>query len=658
MRKTLYKIGLFLLLCLAVTRNEALAVPLTGDAAEATLDEHASILLITSYNPDTRVMADNLTAFLETYRRRGCHNPISVETMNCKNLSEAPEWRERMAEILQKYEAPGKRPAMIILLGQEAWGAYLAQHSHLAQTTPSMCALGSDFTIELPTDTTDLAHWQPRCFDVNRDFPQFNIVGGLAYHYDIEANLNLARRYFPTRHKYIFLTDNTFGGVIMQACMRLRADSLMNAHETVEWMDGRTLNVTDVTSNLRAEGDSAVVMIGTWRIDCTENYVMGNITHLLREANWALPAFSVSSVGVNDWAIGGFSPQYQVVGGQLADEALDYLIHRKKPGTKPVRCLPSHYVFNYERLQDFHIKEADLPAGSEVTNRPVSFIQEHWMLVVVVLGIIVILSVSCGVAIYYLLRARRMNDELQAMSQDLIVARDNAEESNRLKSAFLANMSHEIRTPLNAIVGFSGVLVNEDVSDAERKQFSDIIRTNSDLLLHLINDILDLSRIESGRMQFVQENVEVAELCKSAVSTSEYARHSEAVFMFESPLTRLMMVTDGQRLQQVLINLLSNAAKFTPKGFITLRLTVDEANHEALFVVQDTGCGIPKDKAEKVFERFEKLDEYAQGTGLGLSICRVIVEHLGGRIWLDTEYHDGARFCFALPLVGKYIKES
>jgi signal transduction histidine kinase len=384
---------------------------------------------------------------------------------------------------------------------------------------------------------------------------------------------------------------------------------------------------------------------------------MGNITHLLYEANPKLPAISVSSVGINDWAIGGYSPVYQVVGDKLAEMAVDFINHKKRTTSDSLTCIPSHYLFNYKALNAYGISEKTLPAGSEVIDRPKTFIQEHLMLVIVVVAIILFLGLCFGIALYYLVRINRMNQKLEVMSKDLIVARDKAEEANRLKSSFLANMSHEIRTPLNAIVGFSGVLVNEDITNEERAQFCDIIRVNSDLLLHLINDILDLSRIESGYMQFVEEKVEVVELCKNALRTSEYARRTEAVYMFESRLTRLQMTTDGQRLQQVLINLLSNASKFTQKGFITLRLEADKAEGMVHFIVEDTGCGIPPEKAEKIFERFEKLNEYVQGTGLGLSISRVIVERLRGKIWVDTTYDKGARFIVALPLTEDAVVE-
>jgi signal transduction histidine kinase len=615
------------------------------------------VLIITSYNPDTRTMAENLAAFLEHYRLRFAKNLILVETMNCKNLSEAHEWKQRMAGILQKYTLPDKRPALVILLGQEACGAYLAQTSELAQTTPSLFALCSDHTIELPKDSTELTTWIPVCRSIPKDFPHFNIVGGFLYHYDIAANLQLLRSLYPATRRLLFLSDNTFGGVVMQSYVRQEMQHQLLPYERLEWLDGRVLSVTDVTSQLRAQRDSSAVMIGTWRIDCTENYVMGNITHLLYEANPKLPAISVSSVGINDWAIGGYSPVYQVVGDKLAEMAVDFINHKKRTTSDSLTCIPSHYLFNYKALNAYGISEKTLPAGSEVIDRPKTFIQEHLMLVIVVVAIILFLGLCFGIALYYLVRINRMNQKLEVMSKDLIVARDKAEEANRLKSSFLANMSHEIRTPLNAIVGFSGVLVNEDITNEERAQFCDIIRVNSDLLLHLINDILDLSRIESGYMQFVEEKVEVVELCKNALRTSEYARRTEAVYMFESRLTRLQMTTDGQRLQQVLINLLSNASKFTQKGFITLRLEADKAEGMVHFIVEDTGCGIPPEKAEKIFERFEKLNEYVQGTGLGLSISRVIVERLRGKIWVDTTYDKGARFIVALPLTEDAVVE-
>lgn len=167
---------------------------------------------------------------------------------------------------------------------------------------------------------------------------------------------------------------------------------------------------------------------------------------------------------------------------------------------------------------------------------------------------------------------------------------------------------------------------------------------------HSFNDILDISRMESGRIKFVEEECDVVELCQTALSTAEYARRTQAIYQFQTPVSSLILKTDAQRLKQVLINLLSNAGKFTPSGFIRLAIKVNKEDNCLEFSVTDTGCGIPAGKSERIFERFEKLNEYSQGTGLGLSICKLIVENLGGKIWVDKNYKEGARFVFTHPL--------
>ena len=208
-----------------------------------------------------------------------------------------------------------------------------------------------------------------------------------------------------------------------------------------------------------------------------------------------------------------------------------------------------------------------------------------------------------------------------------------------------------IRTPLNAIVGFSDILANaEESSREEKSEYNKIIQNNSQLLLHLINDILDISRLESGKTKFVFADCEVVSMCGIVLSTVEQTRRTEAEYRFESTVDLLILRTDEQRLKQILINLLTNASKFTPSGSICLSIRVLKDSNEVEFAVADTGCGIPPEKAEKVFGRFEKLNEYAQGTGLGLSICKMNVERLGGRIWVDTTYTGGARFVFTHPL--------
>lgn len=241
--------------------------------------------------------------------------------------------------------------------------------------------------------------------------------------------------------------------------------------------------------------------------------------------------------------------------------------------------------------------------------------------------------------------------ELKETEAKLIDAKEKAETADRLKSAFLANMSHEIRTPLNAIVGFSDVLASGGSSEEDQRNYFRIIQSNSDLLLRLINDILDLSRLEANKVILTPEDCDVVQLCRQALSSVEMSRRESGNrFVFETKTDSFVLQTDIQRLQQVLINLLTNAAKFTKNGTITLQFEVEKEKNRVLFAVADTGCGIPKEKQKQVFERFEKLNEYAQGTGLGLSICKLTVDKWGGDIWIDPDYEGGARFVVSHPL--------
>ena len=218
-------------------------------------------------------------------------------------------------------------------------------------------------------------------------------------------------------------------------------------------------------------------------------------------------------------------------------------------------------------------------------------------------------------------------------------------------------MSHEIRTPLNALSGFSSLLTEEGLDDETRRQCNEVIQQNSELLLKLINDVIDLSSLEFGKLQFCIAQHDAVSICKNVIDTVNKVKQTQAELTFTTELEEMPIETDDSRLQQVLINLLINATKFTPQGSIVLKLE-KETNDTVLFTVTDTGCGIPKDRQTNIFQRFEKLNENVQGSGLGLSICQLIIEHIGGQIWIDSEYTEGSRFCFTHPISQTSRKEN
>lgn len=254
----------------------------------------------------------------------------------------------------------------------------------------------------------------------------------------------------------------------------------------------------------------------------------------------------------------------------------------------------------------------------------------------------------------YLYTRRKAIKALREKNNELVIARDCAEQADKMKTFFIQNMSHEIRTPLNAIVGFSQVLTDPDMEfDLEEKRdFSMRIQQSSELLTTLVNDILDLSNLESGRYTLNLDKWCCNELCRIALSNVSHRKPDKVKLYFTSEVSDdFLLNTDGKRLQQVLINFLTNAEKNTETGEIHLHCSLAEYPGKVTFSVTDTGTGIPADKIDSIFERFRKLDEFKQGSGLGLNICRMIAERLEGEVMVDKSYTNGARFLFVLPLV-------
>ena len=245
---------------------------------------------------------------------------------------------------------------------------------------------------------------------------------------------------------------------------------------------------------------------------------------------------------------------------------------------------------------------------------------------------------------------------MQNIEQELVQARIKAEQSDRLKTAFLANMSHEIRTPLNAIVGFSRLMTIADNAEDE-KLYSDIINQNSEILLQLINDILDLAKIEAGTLEYIRYPMDLGELCRNVYEMHKDRVQTGVVLILDNKDTSLIINEDQNRIMQVVTNLITNAIKFTFKGEIRFGFEVRKEYID--FYVKDTGMGISEEKIKMIFERFVKLNTFVQGTGLGLAICRVIVEKLGGEITAESKLNEGSTFRFTIPYkAGKKCPES
>ena len=632
-RKIIYSFLLFLLIS-HIGFSSAFAV--TG--------EHP-VLIISSYNPDARQTSGNIYDFMEEFERLGGKAPIALENMNCKSFSEAPLWKNKMEELLAKYR--GKRsPVLLVLIGQEAWTAYLSQADSIRGNVPVLAALASRNAIILPDDSVDLKTWMPNAVDFFNDFPNSSVKAGFVYEYDVEANINLIKKLYPKTRNIAFVSDNSYGGVSLQA----HVVEEMKKHPELNLilLDGRTNTIYTISDKLHELPPNTALLLGTWRVDMYDGYFMRNATYTMMEAAGDVPTFSITSVGIGYWAVGGVIPSYRALGKDMAHQAVR-LLQGPDSDRVEVEVIPNKVQMDSKIVKDKRLDLSFIHQPIEMVNETPSFYEQYKYHIWTVGTVLVVLLSGLFISLYFYYHTKKLKDELEESESALREAKDRAEESSRLKSAFLANMSHEIRTPLNAIVGFSDVLASGGTSVDEQQGYVDIIKTNSDLLLRLINDILDVSRLEADRVTFTIEKCDVVPLCQQVLASVSQARKSENEFIFECDRESVDLRTDTQRLQQVIINLLSNADKFTRNGKITLKLEVDDEKRVATFSVSDTGTGIPLEKQKLVFERFEKLNEYVQGTGLGLSICKLTVEKWGGEIWVDPGYTDGARFVFTHP---------
>ena len=511
-----------------------------------------------------------------------------------------------------------------------------------------MCfsCFASENGVMLPAPPDSLQTWRPRAIDYRVMCDSLNRVGGMLNRYDIRRNIDLIRSLYPQVENIALVTDNTYGGISLQALVR------------AEWENYPDLNLVLVDSR---EGEEtafrtyatlpprSAVMLGTWRVGSDGEYFMQRSLNDLVQNNPRVPVFSVTGTGIGDTAIGGYVPEYEngaeVIANQIrkyydTDDIEDAHFHTSK----------SLYLFDSRKLKEWKIAEYALPKGSVIEDTMAAKLSKysHYieLLVAGILLLVLLLFVT-----WLLLRMRRLKLTLEEREGQLVVAREKAEESDMLKSAFLANMSHEIRTPLNAIVGFSSLMQSEELSQEERAEYCAIVVSNSEMLLTLLNDILDISSLECGKIRFNYASEDIVQICQHVMMTTAHTRQRGVEGRFACPVGSFMLTTDAHRLSQILINLLTNAGKFTSEGSITLGVEIDEERGEVLFSVADTGPGIPPDKQDLVFNRFEKLDgNKKKGTGLGLAICRQIAMIVGGRIWVDSAYTGGARFVFARPI--------
>lgn len=726
----------------------------------AIIDENP-VLIISSYNPETPTTSRTIQSFMSEYEKLGLHYPVAIENMNCKSFSESYRWKRRFETLIAKHKCDslGKSPVALVLLGQEAWASYLASDI-VKERIPVVSGMISETYVELPSDSASVSGWLP----LSRNLKENNYLreqfAGIVFSYNLPRNISLIKSIYPETKNIAFLTDNTYGGVNLQSYVR----DEMNDYPELNLieLDGRENNIYTIQSKLSALPDNSVLLLGAWRIDMNDSYFMNSATYTMMNANLKLPAFSLTGLGMNHWAIGGVLPDYHLQGPELAQKLYKLLSNSGFRKQNKISYLSNKYTFDVQRLNEFGIAFSALPKERVMLNHENDFWKEHPALLRLIFIILILLVIVLVIASFFILKLKRLNHALLKSESDnrlilnnigvglvyvntnlevewestaifneaasvwqfkvghkcyegwpgctrvcnncplsevmstrtkkdriyhfgdtyynivynpindeqgkpkgfllriedvtqkelakaeLEKAKEAAEEADRLKSNFLANMSHEIRTPLNAIVGFSEIIANTD-NQKEKKNYMKIVANNNDILLQLINDILDLSKIDAGTLEFHEELIDINLLLQELFFLFEKrVKAKDLDFQIRNQLEVCRILTDKHRLSQVITNFLTNSIKFTNEGSVLMGYRI--RGDEFQIYVTDSGCGIPTENRREVFGRFVKLNSFAQGTGLGLSICEVIARNLGAHVDVESEEGKGSTFWISFPL--------
>ncbi|MDD3036769.1 ATP-binding protein [Bacteroides sp.] len=562
---------------------------------------------------------------------------VKAESLSVPALIDTMEVKAMVTHLRQKYPLP---PTAVVMIGDPGWIVCRELFDDIWKDVPVIVTNSRDrlpATLEVLLSHASLT--ETNSVPAEKWRQGYNLTT-LEQHYYVKETVELIYKLIPDMKRLAFISDDRYiseetRSDVKQAVEANFPDLSLDLLSTTE------LSTEMLLDTLRGYKANTGIIYYSWFESHNKddnNYLFDHIQDIITNFTPS-PLFLLSS---EDLSNNTFAGGYYVSAESFGDSLLD-ILNRILDGEQArniqgsVGGKESAYLC-YPVLKSHNIPTYRYPDDAVYINLPKSFFEQYQTVILSFLAIVIILIVAIS---YYIRILRKAYGRLRE-------AMEKAEQANQLKSAFLANMSHEIRTPLNAIVGFANML--PDMEDKkEMREYSDIIETNTNLLLQLINDILDMSKIEAGTFDFFPSVIDVNQTMEEIEQSMKLRlKGNKVTIAFTERLPECALYVDKNRLIQLISNFVVNAIKFTQSGSICLGYRMKDA-HNIYFYVSDTGCGMSHEQCEHVFERFVKYNPFVQGTGLGLSICSIIVERLGGKIGVESEEGKGSTFWFTLP---------
>ena len=603
------------------------------------IDEKDYILLITSYAHDSRQVSEFMEQFESANYDAISPHEVKIESLGIITLDDCNKWHKDLLTILRRQNS--KYLKAVIVIGQEAWATYMG----LGELRPKIPFFGMSISVmglEIPDTLQSPADWEPLSISNKQKIEAIGYGGAFFYNFDIAANVRLIKQMYPDIQNIALLTDNTYGGISIHANFRkVMHEEFCDLNPIL--IEGRKMPVKDIQKTISQLPPNTALLLGTWRVDSKGTFFTAKVLSELVSSRQDLPIFTLTGIGIRDIAIAGILPEYNTPFKNFLSRVFYNIDHNVN--VPLIMETPNALNVNMGNFRKMKLNPNKLPSSYKVVDSDSEEVirYRHYLTIVAILSAVMLAILVYALSLTSAVKAK--NKALKQKALELKAAKEEAEVSDKLKSAFLANISHEIRTPLNAIDGFSSLIQKSNTID-NIKEYLRYITDNTSKLLKLLTMIVDFAKVDSGIIEFNISEIDMQALLNKIKERYQTKITGDIRFDCVAPYDCTILY-DPEKIEQIITILLDNAIKFTRCGVITAGYFATP--NSIKIYVTDTGIGIQETNIPKLFNKFEKLGSLSEGTGIGLAFVKTLLDKSGGNIQIVSRPEAGSRFLVEIP---------